>query len=170
MFIVDDPLLALILRFVINTDGASSANEEFLKRQLKAIKRYLTQFPTQEQGPKVMHWIEQHAERYRDDWHRRSISKNTVYLRCEDCPLAVLDAAKHCEIHEQWLYLLRQYTAGQISSTDYVENALDLLRQHKEDLKLRLAKLCVGTGQDESLKDKQKDKRKKGKKNKKRSR
>ncbi len=170
MFIVDDPLLALILRFVINTDGASSANEEFLKRQLKAIKRYLTQFPTEEQGPKVMQWIERHAERYRDDWQRRSISKNTVYLRCDDCPLAVLDAAEHCEIHEQWLYLLRQYTAGQIGSTNYVENALDLLRDHKEELKLRLAKLGGGTGQGENLKKKQKGKMKKGKKNKKRSR
>ncbi len=163
MFIVDDPLLALILRFVTHTDRSLEANEEFLQRQLKAIKYYLTQSPAHEQEPKVMEWIAQQAEKYRRDWQTRAVPNRTLDLRCEDCPLASLGAAEHCEIHEQWLYLLRQYTAGEINSRNFIESALDSLRHYKETLKLRGPTQVERTGQSLKLKKK---KAKKAKKNK----
>ena len=164
MFIVDDPLLALILRFVTNTDQSPAASEEFLQRQLKTIKQYLAKSPTDDQGAKAMEWIEQHAERYRRDRQRHDVTRRTAYLRCEDCPLASLGAAEHCEIHEQWLYLLRQYTAHEISSRSYIESALDLLRRHKEELKLRSPKRDEGSGQSSKSKKRKKKKKGKGKK------
>lgn len=165
MFVVDDPLLALILRFIADTDQSPAASEEFLRRQLKTIRQYVAKSPAHEQGAKAMEWIEQHAERYRRGRQRRVVSRRTVYLRCEDCPLASLGAAEHCEIHEQWLYLLRQYTAGQVSSRSYIESALDLLRRYKEELKLRNARLGEGTGRKPKSKKKKKKKGKgKGKK------
>lgn len=164
MFIVDDPLLALILRFVVDTDPSPAANEEFFQHQIKTIKLHLAQSPGHEPGAKAMEWIEQHAEKYRRHRQRRAVSNRTGYLRCDDCPLASLGAAEHCEIHEQWLYLLRQYTAGRVSSRSYIESALDLLRQHKEELKMRSPKLDDVNEQSE----KSKKKKKKGKKKQKR--
>jgi len=162
MFIVDDPLLALILRFVADTDQSPEANEEFLRRQIKTLRQHLAKSPTHEHGARAMAWIEQHAERYRRDRQRHAVSRDTVYLRCDDCPLASRGAAEHCEIHEQWLYLLRQYTADQVSSRGYIESALDLLRHYKEDLKLRSPEQNKGTGQ--PSKSRKKKKKKKGKK------
>jgi len=169
MFIVDDPLLALILRFVVDTDSSPAANEEFLQHQIRTIKLHLAQSPGHEPGAKAMEWIEQHAEKYRRNRQRRAVSNRTGYLRCEDCPLASLGAAEHCEIHEQWLYLLRQYTAGRVSSRSYIESALDLLRQHKEELKMRSPKLDDGSEPKPKSKSKNKNK-KKGKEKKKQKR
>ncbi len=135
MFIVDDPLLSLILRFVVDTDGAAADNEEFLKRQVQTLKQHVARFPDHEQGMRAMEWIEQHAKRYREDWQRRTVSRRTLSLRCSDCPLAGRGVAEHCEIHEQWLYLLRRYTAGELLSREYIERALGLLQEHKDRLK-----------------------------------
>lgn len=168
MLNLDDPLLALLLRFVINTDQTPAANEEFLLRQIKTIKWYLTQFPSSEQGAKVLEWIEQNAERYRGEWQRRDMSSRTAYVRCEDCPLAGLSAYEHCEIHEQWLYLLRQYTTGRVNTRSYVESALDLLQHYKDELKLRCERYSESTApsQESEKKRKKKKKRRKGKKDK----
>lgn len=137
MLIVDDPLLALILRFVVDTDQADADSEEFLKRQIQTLKQYVAQFPEREQGQRAMEWIEQRAKRYREDWQKRTVSQRTVHLRCADCPLAGRGASEHCEIHEQWLYLLRRYTAHEILSQDYIEQALALLRENRDQLKRR---------------------------------
>lgn len=159
MFIVDDPLLALILRFVVNTDKATKANEAFLQRQLRTIKQYLAQFPAEEQGTRAMEWIEQHAEAYRRSWQRRTVSSGTLTLRCKDCPLKRIGASEHCEIHEQWLYLLRQYIAGQATTAGYVEESLNLLRQYKDELALRAPRKRKSA--EKSVKKKKKGKQKK---------
>ncbi len=167
MLNLDDPLLALLLRFVTNTDQTPAANEEFLLEQIKTIKWYLTKFPSSEQEARVMKWIEQHAERYRTEWQRHDISSRTEHIRCEDCPLADQGAHEECEIHEQWLYLLRQYTTGKINSRSYVESCLDLLRCSKDELKLRNEGQSQNTSQTQEPKKKKKKKRKKkGKKDK----
>jgi predicted metal-dependent hydrolase len=158
MFIVDDPLLALILRFVVNTDKASKANEAFLQRQLRTIKQYLAQFPAEEHGARAMEWIEQHAETYRQSWQRRTVSSGTVALRCKDCPLKRIGASEHCEIHEQWLYLLRQYIAGRATSAGYVEESLSLLRQYKDELALRVPRKQKSAEKSEKKKKKGKKK------------
>ena len=139
MLIVDDPLLALILRFVVDTDQTGADSEEFLKRQIQTLKQYVAQFPEREQGQRAMEWIEQRAKRYREDWQKRTVSQRTVHLRCADCPLAGRGASEHCEIHEQWLYLLRRYTAHEILSQDYIEQALALLQENRDQLKRRCA-------------------------------
>ena len=167
MINLDDPLLALLLRFVINTEQTPAADEEFLLRQIRTIKWYLTQFPSSEQEAKVMEWIEQHAERYRWEWRRRDMSSRTAYVRCEDCPLAGLGAYEHCEIHEQWLYLLRQYTTGQVNTRGYVESCLDLLQHHKDELKLRCERYSESTVQSQESEQKKKKKKTKGKNGKK---
>ena len=123
--------MALILRFVVNTDDDVLGNEEYLQRQLKVLRKHLAQFPKEEHSVRAMEWIGEHAARYRRDWERNSLADRTVYLRCADCPLAGIDAAEQCEIHEQWLYLLHRYVAGEAMTRDYVEDCLALLRDYK---------------------------------------
>ena len=137
MLIVDDPLLACIMRFVTDSDASDAENRQFLQMQIQTLKQYLLRFPEEEQGERAMEWVAQHAENYRRDWQRRSVSRQTYYLRCTDCPLRYLGASRFCEIHEQWLYLVRQYMLGETRSRDYVEQSLGLLGQHKESLRLR---------------------------------
>lgn len=136
---LDDPLLALILRFVVDTSPQGGSNEEFLDLQIQTLKKYLAHFPDEEQGARTMEWIEQQARRYREDWQRRRVSHRTLYLRCADCPLADRGVEEYCEIHEQWLYLLRRYTAGTSMAPEFVEGALRLLQVHKDQLKVRTA-------------------------------
>ncbi len=137
MFIAEDPLLALILRFVVDTSKGGGSNEEFLDLQLQTLKKHLAHFPDEEQGIRALEWIEQRAQRYRQDWERRTVSHRTLCLRCADCPLADRGVEEHCEIHEQWLYLLRRYTTGRGVAAEFVEGALRLLQANKEQLKVR---------------------------------
>jgi hypothetical protein len=138
MLIVDDPLLALIMRFVTDPNQPDSTNEEFIKRQIRTLQEYVDRFPPEEQGTRAMEWIERHARRYRRTWQRRKVSQETPELRCADCPLKARDAAEHCEIHEQWLYLLRRYVTGEMKSKKYVKKALRLLKEHKKQSRRRL--------------------------------
>lgn len=163
MFVVDDPLLVLILRLVVDTEGNPSANKEFLSQQIKAIKQHLAQFPADEHGDRAMEWIVQRAAQYRRDWERNAVASRTVYLRCADCPLAQFGVADHCEIHEQWLYLLHRYLTGEIASRDYIQDALALLRQYKDGLRYRVASVA---NEAPKARKPNKDKKKKGKKKK----
>ena len=140
MLIADDPLLALILRFVAGGEKADGSDEEFIRRQMQALKTYLAGFPKEEQGNRAMEWIERHAESYRRNWQRRMVSRQTLHQRCSDCPLRKRGTAEHCEIHEQWLYLLKRYVDGDIASKKYVKKALRLLKRHKKQLKMRSKK------------------------------
>jgi hypothetical protein len=137
MFAVDDPLLSLILRFVTDRDDTEEANRQFLQLQVQALRQHLLRFPEEEHGERAMEWVTRHAEQYRKDWQRRTLSRESFALRCEDCPMRPMGASAHCEIHEQWLFLLRQYMLGETRSRDYVEQSLALLRLHKESLAVR---------------------------------
>jgi len=134
MFVTEDPLLTCILRFVTDVDQSDADNRRFLQQQLKALKIHLLQFPPQEQQQRAMEWVINHAKAYRAGWQQRNVSRESFELRCRDCPLAQLGASQHCEIHEQWLYLLRRYMSGEIQSSAYVEQALEMLREHKDSL------------------------------------
>jgi len=138
MFIVDDPLLALIVRFVINGQEPDASNEEFIKRQIQTLKAYVARFPPEQQGSKAMEWIEQYAERYRKEWQKRAVTSRSTVTRCDDCPLKLLGTEEFCEIHEQWRYLLQCYVTDEIASKKYIKNALRLLKKHKKQLKHRL--------------------------------
>jgi hypothetical protein len=152
------------MRFVTNTVGDRADSEEFLQRQLKALRKHLAQFPDEERGARAMEWIGEHAARYRRDWERNRLASRTIYLRCADCPLVGVDAEEQCEIHEQWLYLLHRYLAGEAKTRDYVEDCLALLRDYKAKHAQRLNVFSIGMiepGKDKKRKKKGKKKKRK---------
>lgn len=166
MFSVDDPFLALILRFVVDTEGTGSTDQEFLRRQLKVMRQYLAQFPEKEHSARAMEWIGQHAARYRRDWEWNTVASRTMYLRCSDCPLEGFGSAEHCQIHEQWLYLLHRYLSDEVTTRSYIEDSLALLRQYKDQHKQRLTAVSESSSKTRKPKKGKKKKKKKAKKKK----
>jgi hypothetical protein len=136
MFIVDDPMLALISRFVMDSEQLDASNEEFLRQQVQSIEQYVDQFGADERQRRALEWIEEHAKHHRQSWQRRKVSEQLTERRCKDCPLIQDDAQPHCEIHAAWADLLRDYVDDKISSGQYVEDALKLLSDHKSQLKV----------------------------------
>ena len=168
MFVVDDAFMALILRFVVNTDDMDSPDNEFLNGQIKTLRKYLARFPDAEHSTRAIEWIGQHAARYRRDWERSTVASRTTYLRCADCPLAFLGAAEQCEIHEQWTYLLHCYIAGETTNRDYIETTLALLGEYKDQQRLRVTSVINSAPKHDGQQKEKKGKRKKtGKKKKK---
>ncbi len=140
---IDDPLFALILRFAGFDQKISSSHREFIKKQLEEIKTHVDQYQPEERGAHALEWIEQYASHYRDAWNKEIISRQVSDHRCPDCPLRGDDSSGPCEIHEQWMALLQQYVTGEMDSREYVEDALKLLSEHKEDLKVKLSALSL---------------------------
>ena len=136
MLIVDDPLLALIVRFVVDQDQLDLSDEEFIQRQLQTLRDYLERFPPQEHTARAMAWVAENAEGYRRSWQKNVVSRCAPNERCPDCPLTGGTGQGHCEVHARWLQLLRMYLADDISSECYVEDTLDLLRRYKTDLRV----------------------------------
>ena len=167
MFVVDDPFMAIILRFVVDTEDEGISSEEYLQRQLKALRKHLAPIPQAEHRARAMEWIAEHAARFRRDWERNTVASRTQYLRCADCPLADVGASEQCEIHEQWLYLLHLYLTDETTSQEYIEDALVLLGKYKEQHRHRLtfaAMRAEGSSEaKKSAKKKNKKTRKQGK-------
>jgi len=169
MFAVDDPFMALILRFVVDTEDPAAADEEYLQGQLTVLRKYLARFPESEHRVRAMDWIAEHAARYRRDWERNTLANRTQYLRCADCPLADLGASEQCEIHEQWLYLLHLYLTDETTSREYIEDALVLLGKYKDRHKHRLTFAAIHASESNKAKKgkgKKKNRKKKGRKDK----
>ena len=139
MSIVDDPMLALIMRFISKEKHLDISDEEFLQRQLTAIKDYVGQYPQEQETKKTMEWIEQYAENYRRDWQKNMAARQSSIRRCPDCPLKDNGYSSYCEIHNQWQDLLQNYIGNNINSKKYVEDTLRLLEEHKADLKVSLS-------------------------------
>ena len=88
MCILDDPVLALIARFVVDDlDNLSVSDEAFLKTQVETICTHVEDAPVEEQQRLALSWITEHAEQYRRDWHRKTLSRYVADKRCRDCPL-----------------------------------------------------------------------------------
>lgn len=136
MYIVDDPMLALITRFMGDTQHLNVSDAEFLLRQITAIEQYVEQFPPSERNTHAMEWIAAHAQQYRRQWQKNAVAQVLIKARCPDCPLGGGHRSSHCEIHDFWLKLLQQYIADEISSQEYVENTLKLLGQYKNRLRV----------------------------------
>ena len=136
MHIVDDPMLALITRFMGDTQHLDVSNAEFLLRQIAAIEHYVGQFPPSERGIHAMEWIAAHAQQYRRQWQKHAVAQILVKARCPDCPLTGGQRSSRCEIHAFWLKLLQQYITDELSSQEYVENTLKLLGQYKNRLRV----------------------------------
>ncbi len=141
MSVVDDPMLALIIRFVTGQGEIDTSNEEFIKHQLETLQNHIASFPKEQQKQMAMEWIKNHAENYRRNWQKRVISEQAVNKRCADCPMLGYAQDTVCLVHGHWLKLLKEYLADEISSERYIEEALHLLREHKQELRLATRQL-----------------------------
>ena len=136
MTIIDDPLLALILRFVTPEEAIEARDEAFIQAQIETLRRHLARYPEEQRGEQALRWIEGHAANYRRTWQRRTAAEGAERIRCGDCPLSDEGDNRTCEIHGAWLDLLNGFVAGAIDSRAYVERTLGLLREHKQRLRL----------------------------------
>jgi hypothetical protein len=136
MYIVDDPTLALITRFVGDAQNLNLSNADFLLRQIAAIEQYVGRFPASERQARALEWIEAHAMQYRREWQKQAVVEALSQARCPDCPLAGGDRMSPCAVHHRWQHLLRRYTEEELSSHEYVEETLNLLGTCKNRLKV----------------------------------
>ncbi|WP_428623063.1 hypothetical protein [Sedimenticola sp.] len=137
MFIVDDPILALIVRFAVRDREINGTDEAFLRRQVETLKQYLKRFPESEHGDKVIEWIAEYAAEYRLSWQRQVVSRQAGKTRCRDCPMNTFGEDVFCQVHYKWMELLRRYSRDEMNSIEYVKAALQMLRQHKRQLVIR---------------------------------
>ena len=66
MYIVDDPTLALIARFVGDSARQDVSDAEFFRRQYAAIEEYVERFPPEQRDQRALAWIEANAMRVAD--------------------------------------------------------------------------------------------------------
>ena len=133
--IINDSLLSLIIRFVGGNKDINFCDNEFIQKQINDIQNHIERYPTEEQNYQALVWIERYAKTYREQWEKEIITRELRYQRCIDCPLT--NTSDHaCQIHQEWLDLLQSYIQGGINSRQYVEQALHLLDDHKQVLKL----------------------------------
>jgi hypothetical protein len=142
MYTIDDPMFALILRFIGHNKQVHFCDEGFLHKQVKAIQEHVKKFPPEERQLRAIEWIEKYARQYRKNWEEETIVKKFLGKRCSDCPIhkSKFKVFK-CQVHDKWMQLFQQYATDEISSKQYVEKNLKLLRQHKEQLKIKLSHL-----------------------------
>ena len=138
MYTIDDPMFALITRFIGCDQKVTLCNHDFLQKQLNTIQEHIEKFPREEKESRAIEWIEKYACEYRKRWEKEVIDKRFTSQKCPDCPLAKTNIHEHCQIHEQWLELLQRYSADNINSKVYVENTLQLLIQYKDNLKTKV--------------------------------
>jgi hypothetical protein len=146
VFIVDDPMLALITRLVCGDGQLHLSEGEFILDQIATIQRYVAQFPAEQWNTRAIEWIEKHAERYRQAWQKKAVYAQAMQTRCPDCPLAEEGLTAHCEIHHRWLDLLHSYMVGEVSSKRYVEDTLHLFTDYKTRLKVTTLRDVRGAG------------------------
>ena len=137
MCIIDDPMLALIARFVVeDIDNISISDEHYLKHQVAEIRSCIENAPRKQQQQLALAWIKEHAEHYRQEWQKRTFSEIVLDKRCADCPLAHDGSNSSCLIHSRWVVLLNEYIADEIGSDIYIEETLSLLNKNKTNLKI----------------------------------
>ena len=137
---LDDPMLALIARFVVGeAELLEPDNEQYLRDQLARIRRHIENFPAAQKEQAALDWIAEHAQRYRQEWYKRKQLPGLLPdRRCPDCPLVDHGSRSSCMIHRRWVGLLNEYVSGEIHSDAYVVATLRLLQEHKEHLKISL--------------------------------
>jgi len=76
MCIIDDPVLALIARFVVEDIGNPGVSDEmYLQYQVAETSRYIENASGKQLQKLALAWIKGHAERYRQEWQRGACSK-----------------------------------------------------------------------------------------------
>ena len=146
MYIMDDSMFALLLRFVGREQTIEFYDSEFLQKQLDAIHTHVEMFPPEERQPRAMEWIEKYSRKYRRRWEQGAIQKEAATERCPDCPMSDGEPSENCQIHQMWLELLRKYATDEVDSKEYVTRTLALLAGHKEHLKIKLSRLNAEDG------------------------
>jgi hypothetical protein len=148
MGVIDDPMLALIARFVIeDIDDLGIPDGVFLQQQVDEIRHHVGEAEGEERHRLALQWIREHAKHYRSEWQKKELSRIVLDKRCADCPLVHRNTSKaSCIIHNRWASLLQEYLTDQISSERYVEETLDLLNRHKENLKISAIAARVSHG------------------------
>jgi hypothetical protein len=141
VFSIDDPMLALITRFAACCDDDAVSEEAFLLHQCEQIREHVKDVAEDQRQEQALEWIMRNAAEYRRKWHQNVVAQQAPASRCPDCPLEGGNGEAPCEIHERWLELLDGYLAGNISSRTYVVDTLDLLRDHKEQLRRRAVQI-----------------------------
>lgn len=137
MNLLDDAMLALITRFVVNEiEHVDSSEEKFLQHQFLEVKNLIKDVPSEKRQQVVIAWIAEHAERYRNEWQKKVLAQHLLQHRCADCPLQNDGTTSFCIIHSKWSSLLNDYIAGEIESDKYVVESLRLLEKHKAKLKV----------------------------------
>ena len=135
-FSIDDPMLALIARFAGCCNDMKVSEEDFLRRQCDQIRAYVESYPPDQRQQRALEWVTRNAEEYRRKWLRQVVTDEALLSRCADCPLERRARGETCEIHGRWLDLMKRYINGDITSDAYVNDTLDLLRRHKQSLRM----------------------------------
>jgi len=136
---IDDPLLALILRFVVEDSESSLPHEACMRLQVTLIQEHIAAFALQEREARAIEWVEQHARRFREECKGKLVAAALAEeARCRDCPLLETADGRPCVIHDRWAALVREYVDEQLSSAEYVGNSLALLQDHKDQLKVTM--------------------------------
>ena len=136
MSIVNDPTLALITSFVGEAKNLDVSDTDFLFRQIAEIKYYVEQFPVEERQSRALEWIATHAEQYRQKWQKKVAVEALARLRCPDCPFLGGDRLSTCIVYTRWLDLLRRYADDEMSSQEYIADAMQLLDIQRDRLKV----------------------------------
>ncbi|MCW8956634.1 MAG: hypothetical protein OQL09_07105 [Gammaproteobacteria bacterium] len=137
MTMLDDSMLALIARFVVDdVENLSISDEKFLKHQVLEIKNHIEDVPREQQQKVILEWIHDHAEQYRKQWQSKAITQLLLHKRCSDCPLIDDGTSSNCTIHDRWIELLKDYLSEKIDSEEYVVKSLQILDDHKQELKI----------------------------------
>lgn len=136
---IDDPLLALILRFVVADADSKLPDEACMRLQVTLIQEHIAAFPPEDREAHAITWVEQHARRFREECKGKLVAKALVDDgRCRDCPLLETADAGQCIVHERWAALVRAYVDRRLSSSEYVRDCLALLQEQKHRLKVAL--------------------------------
>lgn len=134
---IDDPLLALILRFVVAEADSDLPHEACMRLQVTLIQEHIAAFPPEDREAHAIEWVEQHARRFRKDCRGKLIAAALAdEAKCRDCPLLETAGGSPCIIHKRWAALIHAYVDKQLSSAEYVRNSLALLQNHKDQLKV----------------------------------
>ncbi|MBF0239010.1 MAG: hypothetical protein HQM12_15010 [SAR324 cluster bacterium] len=96
MAMIQDSMLALIIRFVAGNKKINFCDNEFIQQQLDEIQAFIERFPEAEQEYQAMVWIQTYARKYRETWEKEIITQEMAHQRCADCPLR--SGASYCEI------------------------------------------------------------------------
>jgi hypothetical protein len=108
-----------------------------LRRQCDQIRAYVESYPPDQRQQRALEWVTRNAEDYRRKWLRQVVTDEASLSSCPDCPLERRVRGEICEIHGRWLDLMKRYINGDITSDAYVDDALELLRQHKQNLRTK---------------------------------